>query len=105
MSQTCAQCNAPLPLGPSGTIAKCAYCGTDTRIAGEATPGIIVITDPIRRAQLRQEIAGRATEAKAIVAAERRLARNIMLIFFVLLFSFIGIASWRGWNLSWQWRP
>ena len=89
MSQICAQCNAPLPLGPSGTIAKCAYCGTDTRIAGEATPGIVVINDPALRARLQKELTERSAEEDAKKEAEQRFVNKASLAVFFILFLII----------------
>lgn len=105
MSQTCAQCNAPLPLGPSGTIAKCAYCGTETRIAGEGSPGVIVITDPVRRAEILKRIQDDNDRVSAAVAKREaldRLAGRGLIIFTVVICGFCAIAYWRGWILSWR---
>lgn len=92
MPQTCSHCNAPIALGSVGSVAKCAYCGTDTRIDGEATPGIIVINDPALRARLNKEMADRAAEDQAKAEEEQRFATRASLVLVFIIF-FVIVCS------------
>ena len=94
MSQLCSRCNAPLALGPAGAIAKCAYCGTETRVAGQSHAGINVISDPALRARLNKEIADRSAEEDARKAAEQTFARKAGLAFVILVILLIACRAW-----------
>jgi uncharacterized protein (DUF2384 family) len=101
MSQLCSRCNAPLPLGPIGTIATCAYCGTDTRLVdldAALKTGLIKLATPEQRAEHHRRLAEEKAERAAKEANGPRLANRIIIVVsvvFAVAFLLIARAIWK----------
>lgn len=106
MSQTCSQCNAPLPLGPVGAITKCGYCGTDNRFTESASPpelerlvekavakvGVGIRLGPERLTSDQREFFARM---RANGESRRRVQKRLAwfwAIFFAVVFLFTAVA-------------
>jgi hypothetical protein len=100
MGQICSQCNAPLSLDPALAVAKCAYCGTDNRVAESAGPpelerlvekavanvGVGVRLNPARLTSDQQKFfAGIRANGEARVAAAKRWTWLSMIVLAVIL--------------------